>query len=420
MASTPTFESLESFESVRGSLSLSPAARRQAWLKRLEQCRSFNAVAQLAPDCVWEPALTEGVLAGLPILVKDNINVAGLTSTAGSLHLPANPQAADAPVVARLKAAGAVVAGKTTLSELSGFVSTHLPPGYSQRWGRTVNGSYPGCNPGGSSSGSAAAVACGLVPLALGTETNGSVLLPAMRQGVVGFKPTFGRIPTEGIVPISRHLDTVGFLAHACADIDQAFRVCADSALDMPLEPVRRLGVVLPHGEGAEAALAALRGVCDALNLTVTPITLPSPYTGYKELTSGDIRGAMTRWLQTYGDGAVPDFDALVERYRVHPHPYGADRLLAARDFVGETALNLYEKALAEKRTLAEALAALFEREKIDAVLAFSYETVWAMTGFPQLTLPLAGRPLFVGMRSNEDGRLLAFAGRLQALGYQP
>lgn len=101
MASTPTFESLESFESVRGSLSLSPAARRQAWLKRLEQCRSFNAVAQLAPDCVWEPALTEGVLAGLPILVKDNINVAGLTSTAGSLHLPANPQAADAPVVAR-------------------------------------------------------------------------------------------------------------------------------------------------------------------------------------------------------------------------------------------------------------------------------------------------------------------------------
>jgi amidase len=155
-----------------------------------------------------------GPLAGQPVLIKDNIETAGpLPTTAGSLALAANVTNRDAPLVARLRAAGAIVAGKTNLSEWANIRSNNSISGWSAVGGQTRNPWALDRNPCGSSSGSGAAVAAGLVRLAIGTETDGSITCPAAINGVVGLKPTVGLVSRTHIVPISHSQDTAGPIA---------------------------------------------------------------------------------------------------------------------------------------------------------------------------------------------------------------
>lgn len=152
-------------------------------------------------------------LHALPILVKDNIDVAGMVTTAGSRALVANMRAKDAPVIARLRAAGVLIHGKTNLSEWANFRSEHSISGWSGVGGQTRNPHALDRNPCGSSSGSGAAVAAGIVSAAIGTETNGSITCPAAVNGIVGLKPTVGLVSRTGIVPISAAQDTAGPMA---------------------------------------------------------------------------------------------------------------------------------------------------------------------------------------------------------------
>src|SRR5439155_12045117 len=136
-----------------------------------------------------------GPLHGLPVVVKANIGTADRVATsAGSVALAGRRAAVDAPVGARLGAAGAVILGKTNLSEWANFRSTHSTSGWSSLGGQTRNPYALDRNPSGSSSGSAAGVAAGLAPLAIGTETDGSIVSPASACGIVGIKPTTGRV----------------------------------------------------------------------------------------------------------------------------------------------------------------------------------------------------------------------------------
>ncbi|MGH9028081.1 MAG: amidase family protein, partial [Acidimicrobiales bacterium] len=152
-----------------------------------------------------------GPLHGLPLLVKDNIDTAGsLATTAGSAALSDNVPGRDAPVVAALRAAGMVVVAKTNLSEWANFRSSCSASGWSALGGLTANPYALDRSAGGSSSGSAAAVAAGLAAVALGTETHGSILCPAALCGCVGLKPTVGLCSSEGVVPISSTQDSVG------------------------------------------------------------------------------------------------------------------------------------------------------------------------------------------------------------------
>jgi len=155
-----------------------------------------------------------GGIAGEPILLKDNIEAAGpLPTTAGSLALSTNVTNRDAPLVARLRAAGAVILGKTNLSEWANIRSNHSISGWSAVGGQTHNPWALDRNPCGSSSGSGAAVAAGLVRMAIGTETDGSVTCPASINGIVGLKPTVGLVSRTHIVPISHSQDTAGPMA---------------------------------------------------------------------------------------------------------------------------------------------------------------------------------------------------------------
>ena len=159
-----------------------------------------------------------GPLDGLPILVKDNIGIAGLPTTAGSLALIHNVRSVSAPVVGRLRRAGAVILGRTNLSEWANIRSEHSTSGWSAVGGLTRNPYMLDRSACGSSSGSAAAVAAGMAAAAIGTETDGSISCPASMNGLVGLKPTVGLISRTGIVPISRTQDTAGPITHTVRD----------------------------------------------------------------------------------------------------------------------------------------------------------------------------------------------------------
>jgi len=163
-------------------------------------------------------ALPNGPLQGIPFLVKDNIEVAGWQSAAGSLVFT-QPALHDAPIISRLKNAGAVPLASTNMSEWASAGSRLIENGYSPRGGLTGNPFALDRSAGESSSGSAVAVAAGLAPFALGTETIGSLTMPASRCGVFAFKPTRGALSTKGIVPYSTKQDVPGFFARSLEDL---------------------------------------------------------------------------------------------------------------------------------------------------------------------------------------------------------
>jgi len=176
-----------------------------------------------------------GPLHGVPLLIKDNIEtVDHMMTTAGSLALEGWYAPVDAPVIARLRAAGAIILGKTNLSEWANFRSTHSSSGWSGRGGQTRNPYALNRTPSGSSSGSAVAVAAGLCALAVGTETDGSIVSPASINGIVGIKPTVGLVSRRGIVPISHSQDTAGPLAPSVREAAVLLSVMAGLDPDDP------------------------------------------------------------------------------------------------------------------------------------------------------------------------------------------
>ena len=171
-----------------------------------------------------------GVIAGQPVLIKDNIEVAGpLPTTAGSLALASNVTNRDAPLVAKLRAAGAIIVGKTNLSEWANIRSNHSISGWSAVGGQTRNPWALDRNPCGSSSGSGAAVAAGLVRLAIGTETDGSITCPSSINGIVGLKPTVGLVSRTHVVPISHSQDTPGPMTASVREAAELLTVIAGS-----------------------------------------------------------------------------------------------------------------------------------------------------------------------------------------------
>ena len=214
-----------------------------------------------------------GPLHGIPVAIKDIFHVAGMTTTCGAAPAFHTAATADATSVARLRAAGAVVLGKVHTTEFAYFEP-----------GPTRNPWNPAHTPGGSSSGSAAAVGARMAPLALGSQTVGSVLRPAAYCGVVGFKGTYDLIPTEGVVPLAWSFDHVGVFARRVADVALAVDVLAAHPLGAPGVSAPRFAVAEELLERATPEVAALiRATADRLahaGATVHEVTLPPSFAG--------------------------------------------------------------------------------------------------------------------------------------------
>ena len=216
---------------------------------------SAHIEAEMA-DNLRRGGVVSSPLAGIPVSVKDLCDVRGDVTRAGSLVLSeAAPASRDAPVVERLRGAGAVIVGKTNMTEFA-FTNT----GVNVNFGTPDNPAAPGCLPGGSSSGAGVSVADGSVAVALGSDTGGSIRQPAALCGVCGFKPSEGRIPTEGVIPLSTTFDTVGPLARSvecCAIADAA--LAGGSYVPLPVLPLSGLHLGLPTAlvtEGLDEAVA--------------------------------------------------------------------------------------------------------------------------------------------------------------------
>ena len=259
----------------------------QACLQRIaERELAVGAWQYLDPDAALTEARardrepSRGPLHGVPIAVKDIFDTADMPTCYGSPIYEGHQPGADAAIVRKLREAGAVVLGKTVTTEFAYFSP-----------GKTANPHRPGHTPGGSSSGSAAAVADFMVPLAFGTQTAGSVIRPAAFCGVVGFKPSHGLVDMAGIKPLAPSLDTVGLLARAVEDADLLGRVLMGEdtrAPELVSERPRRVGYCRTEhwGQAQPASVAALDRVAarlEGVGVEVAELELPEPFSGLAE-----------------------------------------------------------------------------------------------------------------------------------------
>ncbi|ARP83588.1 hypothetical protein CAL12_24105 [Bordetella genomosp. 8] len=264
-----------------------------------KQGAGINAMTALLPDAHAQAVRRDrerasgharGVLHGLPIVVKDNIDVSGLPTTAGCAALLDHRPARDAEVVRRLRDAGAVILGKANMSEMACSNGRY---GYSSLAGLTLNPRNLARNAAGSSSGSAAAVAAGFAAAALGTDSFGSVRAPACVTGLVGLRPTHGLVPLDGVLPLALSFDTVGPMTRGVRDAAMLLDVLADArpgvdagvyaaALRAGLDAARgvRIGVLADYpGQDDEvrAILQDAQALLRELGATLVPLALPAP-----------------------------------------------------------------------------------------------------------------------------------------------
>ncbi|MEO5695720.1 MAG: amidase [Burkholderiaceae bacterium] len=408
-----------------------------------------------------------GPLHGIPVVVKDNIASADrMSTTAGSPALLGIAPPRDAAVVARLRAAGAVILGKTNLSEWANFRGRNSISGWSTRGGQTRNPYALDRTPSGSSSGSGTAVAANLCALGVGTETDGSITSPASVAGLVGVKPTVGLVSRDGIVPIAFSQDTAGPMCRTVADaarllaalagVDprdrptraQSGHMRAADLLDLKPDALRgsRLGVAtnLVDGHGRdtvalfEAALAALQGA----GATLVHAPLPNlEKIGARELDvlMFELRDAMARYLVEFAAaGPHRSLADLIAYNRAHPQTlalFGQEWFEGA-DAKGPLDNPVYRQALAHGRRYARThgIDALLRKHSLDAIIAPtggpaglidsvngdtgsapSATTPAAVAGYPHVTVPMgrvSGLPVGLSLFGGawQEPRLLALA----------
>jgi amidase len=437
----------------------------------------LRCVLEVSPDVLAEAEALDaerrakgprGPLHGIPILLKDNIATHDrMTTTAGSLALAGSIPPRDAFVAARLRAAGALLLGKTNLSEWANFRSTHSSSGWSGRGGQCRNPYALDRSPSGSSSGSAAAAAASCAAAAVGSETDGSIVSPSSMCALVGIKPTVGLLSRAGIVPISHSQDTAGPMARTVADAaallgamtgvdprDEATRASRGRALaDYArfLDPKglagARLGVARAHYFGGnpaadravEAAIAELKRL-GAVIVDPADIATAGKFDDSElEVLLYEFKADLNRYLAELGPQApvrtLQDLIAWNESHRAQEMPYFGQELFAMAQKKGPLSDAAYQEALAKSRRLArsEGIDATLAKHKLDAIVAPTGTPAWlidlvngdpsslssssaaAVAGYPSVTVPAGdvfGLPVgisFIGPPWSE-GSLIRYA----------
>jgi len=407
-----------------------------------------------------------GPLHGVPVLIKDNIATADkMQTTAGSLALVGSRVPKDSAVAARLRAAGAVILGKTNLSEWANFRGKHSTSGWSARGGLTLNPYALDRNTSGSSSGSGAAVSANLCAIAVGTETDGSIVSPSSICGVVGIKPTVGLVGRSGIVPISHTQDTAGPMARTVADaatllsalagrdmddeatIDAQQHVIADGTRFLDPNGLRgvRLGVVRKlagfnrHVDAvfAEALLALKKAGAEIID-PVEISSIGKVDEPEMQVLLFEFKADLNRYLSGLADAKVHTLKDVIEfnqKNSARELPYFGQELMEKAEAKGDLRSDEYMKAHADCRRLArtEGIDSAMEKHRLDALIAPTDSPAWmtdlvngdhftgssstlpAVAGYPHVTVPMGmpfGLPVGISFfgRAWSEPALIKFA----------
>ena len=354
-----------------------------------------------------------GPLHGVPIGVKDIIDTADMPTTCGSPIYDGHRPAADAACVTRLRAAGAVILGKTVSTEFATF----QPP-------KTRNPHDAARTPGGSSSGSAAAVACGMVPAALGSQTAGSVIRPAAFCGVVGFKPSFGAIDLAGVKTLAASLDTLGSFARTVDGAALVARTIAAAAgplgeldagdLPPPSIALCRAGEWDDADAATHAALDAALARLKAAGATTARFDMPPPFADLvgiqNDLMIGEMVEALAFEYQNHADLLSPGLNAALDEGAAYPPARLDDAREAARQ------CRAREDELFAGHDLLLAPSAAGEAPIAETTGDPLFNRAWTALHVPCLTLPVVtgpnGLPIGIQLiaRRGDDARLISWA----------
>ena len=364
-----------------------------------------------------------GPLHGVPVGIKDIIDVKGMPTENGTVLDAGRRPAKDAVLIASLRAAGAVILGKTVTTELAYFAPA-----------KTKNPHDPTRTPGGSSSGSAAAVASAMVPLAIGTQTNGSVIRPAAFCGVVGFKPTRGLIPRTGVLAHSHHLDTVGVFARSVADaalladslighdpFDPAtfpagsFQLAEAAAAVPPLPPMFAF-VRSPVWDKAEPETQeAFAELADALGDQCEEVVLPPAFAESHDLLATLMTAGFAHRLGGYYDRGKEQLSHQMRSAIEAGRQVSAHEFLSAVDRIDLMNVALEQIFSRYDAILTPSAAGVAPRD-LDSTGDPAFCTIWQLAGTPAISLPLlhgeSGLPIGVQLvgRRGDDHRLIRTA----------
>jgi len=469
----PVEQSIGSLQRALGAGAVTSEALTAAYLARIarfdQHGAGYRSVLSLNPqalaaarrlDAERRARKLRGPLHGIPLIVKDNIETADpVATTAGSLALARSMRPTDAPLVARLRAGGAIVLGKANLSEWANFRSTHSSSGWSGLGGQTRNAYAPDRNPSGSSSGSAVAAAASFCAAAIGTETNGSILSPSSLNGLVGLKPTVGLVSAKGVVPISPRQDTPGPMCRTAADAAAVAGVIAERPLGFgahgtDLEAFRLRGVkigAMPVSKSAHPQTARwyadARAALTHEGAVITDLKPPAAFDegGDAELEAllFEFKAAINAYLSTLDPAQVEcrtlaDLIAFNSAHADQELIVFGQELFEMAEAHGPLTDPAYQKAVATLQKTAETdgLATLIGQQGVELLMAPSngpaerLDELWgdrhdtgfaeiasaaAIAGYPSLAMPagaLTGLPVaitLVGNR-NQDGLLLQVA----------
>ncbi|PWT80764.1 MAG: amidase [Acidobacteria bacterium] len=411
---------------------------------------SINSVIELNPDALAiaealdrerkTKGAARGPLHGIPILIKDNIDTSDrMTTTAGSLALYGSRPEKDSFVARKLRDAGAVIIGKTNLSEWANFRSNHSTSGWSGRGGQTKNPYALDRNPCGSSSGSGAAAAANLCAAAVGTETDGSVVCPSSANGLVGIKPTLGLISRSGIIPIAHSQDTAGPMARTVTDAvillsaltgvdpnDKATtRSAGKASLDyrqfLKKDGLRgaRLGIARKYFGFNDRVDKLMNGLIDEMKrmgaVIVDPADIPTSGkfdASELEVLLFEFKADLNAYLARFGPQApVRSLQELIEfneRHRDREMPFfGQDLFIKAQE-KGPLTSAKYREALRKNQLLSrtQGIDAIMTKHRLDALVAPTGGPAWAtdwingdhftggyssasaVAGYPHITVP--------------------------------
>jgi amidase len=375
---------------------------------------AVHAIRLLAPDALDRAEQLDaeraqgrvrGPLHGVPVLVKDNIDVAGLPTTAGTLALEHSVPRQDAGLVVRLRDAGAVILGKTNLTEMANFMAEQMPSGYSALGGQVLNPYDVSLTPCGSSSGSGAAAAMGFATVTVGTETDGSILCPSDAQSLVGMKPGLGVVSGDGILPIATSQDCAGPMCRTVADaacllgaltgvppVELRPGALRDTRLAVPPPPQE---LEASDRELFDAALAGLRGLgAQIVEVPPLPETDESPVLHYEFARDLDAylarlpadrpissMGELVAWNDAHADAALK---------------YGQAHLLTALavDHVADATAYRANRARDQAVAGAHGIDATLAAADAAAVVTAAAQAAGlaARAGYPSLTVPAGYR----------------------------